>query len=191
MKKFDGTSWMFAAWAVASILVGGALTSFHQPFREPDASILSLGRQPVRPGWRALHLLSGSCGCSQRVMQHLLQRRLLDGVEEEIVVVDGDAPYLPGSSLLLAGLEGEGFTVSHIAAKDLPQETGLHGVPLLVFASPANKIAYVGGYGSTEDRDGEIFEQIRSGHAPKAFAVLGCAVGRGLRRNADPFHLKY
>ena len=182
---------MFAAWALAVVLVGGILTSFHQPFRAPDGSILSLGKQPPRPEWRALHILSGSCGCSQRVMQHLLRRRPFNGVAEEIVVVDGDAPYLSGSSELLAGLAGEGFSVSHVAAKDLPQETGLHGVPLLVFASPVNKIAYVGGYGSSEDRDGEILEQVRSGQTPTALAVLGCAIGKGLRRNADPFHLKY
>jgi len=191
MNKVQGTSWLFAIWALTVILIGSVLTSYHQPFQTPDDSILALVAKPLHPQWRALHVLSASCGCSQRVMQHLLQRRLFDGVAEEILIVDGDAPDLPGSSTLLASLERAGFSITHIAAKDLPQNTGLHGVPLLVFASPTNHIAYIGGYGSTQDRDAAILEQIRSGQTAKPLAVLGCAIGKGIRRQADPLHLKY
>jgi hypothetical protein len=191
MKKFTRTSWLLAVWAAAVILIGAALMSYHQPFRTPSNAVLALVKQPDGQRWRALHVLSGSCGCSQKVMLHLLQRGPIAGISEQILVVDGEEDYLPGSHMLLARLDHEGFAVTHVAAKDIPQTAGLYGVPLLVLASPGNKIAYMGGYGARGDQDGNILQQIRFGKTPEVLAVRGCAVGERLRRKADPFHLKY
>ena len=65
---------LLAVWAGSVVLVGGALTSFHQPFRTPGAGVLALAGDARGHDWRAIHFLSGSCQCSQRVMQHLLAR---------------------------------------------------------------------------------------------------------------------
>lgn len=191
MKKVTGASWLFIAWAAVVILIGSALISFHQPFQAPSGSILTLAKQPVGGQWQVLHVLSGSCGCSQKVMQHLLKRHPFYGMAEQVLIIDGDEPYLPESNALLAQLRQKGFPVTHIAAKNIPQSTGLYGVPLLVVALPDSKIAYMGGYGNRGDQDGEILQQIRSGQAPRPLAVRGCAIGARLRRTADPFHLKY
>lgn len=185
---------MFAAWMGVVILIGAVLTSYHQPFRTPDDTILALAPPPEHSGWQAIHILSGSCGCSQRVMSHLLERRPRSDIHDQIVVLDGEEPYLPGSRDLLAQLSSEGFPITHLAVASLPQNIGLRGVPLLVLASSTSgsrNLAYIGGYGSRGDQDGEIFEKIRSGQTPKPFTVVGCAIGKALRRKADPFHLKY
>jgi hypothetical protein len=182
---------MFAAWAVAVVFIGGVLTSYHQPFRTPDERILSLVKDPGRGRWRALHVLSGSCGCSQKVMAHLLKRHPFDGLVEQVLVIDGGEAYLPGSDVLLAKLAQQGFAVSHLAANDISQDVGLRGVPLLIFASPENKIFYMAGYGSFGDQDTKILQQIRAGQRPKGLPVVGCAVGRQVRSKADPFRLKY
>jgi hypothetical protein len=182
---------MLAIWAVAVVLLGGALTSYHQPFLTPGARILTLVRSAGSQKWRTVHIISGSCGCSQTVMQHLLKRHLFAGLDEQILVVDSGEAYLPGSVALLAKLSQQGFPVTHIAAKDIPEQVGLRGVPILVIASSENKISYMGGYGSRGDQDAEILQQVRSGQTPKVLPVLGCAVGERVRREADPFALKY
>ena len=120
---------LLAIWAIVVILVGGALMSYHQPFQLPSRTILSLARQTDTHQWEAVHILSGSCGCSQRVMRHLLARRPVDGVQEQILMVDGEEFDLPDTRALLASLQLEGFAITHIAAKSVPADVGLHGVP--------------------------------------------------------------
>jgi len=115
----------------------------------------------------------------------------MDGVVEEIVIVDGQEPYLPGSAELLTRLAKEGFAVNHIEAASLPPAAGLRGVPLLVLAGPEGSVRYSGGYGGNGDQDAVLLREIEAGHEIKPLAVVGCAVGSRLRRSADPFHLKY
>ena len=138
-----------------------------------------------------LHVLSGSCGCSQRVMAHLLRRGVSGGVFEQILVVDGNEPYLPESADLLGRLAATGFQVTHIRASNVPAAVGLHGLPLLMLATAEGRVRYKGGYGMNGDQDAAILRQVIVGRAPRALAVLGCAVGAELRRKADPFGLKY
>jgi hypothetical protein len=178
-------------WALAVTVVGGAMMSYHQPFQLPSSSILSLVEQPGDSRWEAIHVLSGSCGCSQRLMRRLLERHLVGGYEEQILMVDGEEPVLPETASLLGRLELVGFRVTHIAETSVPVAIGLHGLPLLVVASPQRKVAYLGGYGARGDQDARILQQARSGEAPKPFPVIGCVVGTALRRKADPLQLKY
>lgn len=180
-------------WAVLAVVAGSALMSYHAPFREPGTGILTLAdRTPAgHPQWRAIHFLSGSCGCSQRVMRHLLERQPFPQVREEVLLVDGPEPYLPGSDALARELGQHGFVVRHVPVASVPEDSGLRGVPLLVFTSPEDKVVYLGGYGSSGDQDGTILEQIRLHHVPKPLPILGCAIGQSLRSRIDPFHLKY
>jgi hypothetical protein len=182
---------MMAAWGSAVILIGGVLTSYHQPFQTPAEGILALAPHTNRHGWRAIHILSGSCACSQRVMRHILARSPFDEMEEEILMIDGQEYYRPESSGLLESLDRKGFPVTHVSAKDISPDIGLRGVPLLIFAAPNGKIVYMGGYGTAGDQDSAILRQVRSGRATRPLAVLGCAIGSRTRRDADPFRLKY
>lgn len=191
MRTNSPIRWLLAAWIFAVILLGAILTSYHQPIHTPGENILLLAGGPSPGQWRAIHLLSGSCGCSQRVMRHLLERPRLDHVDEQILVIDDDSPYLPESSGLLQRLRQQGFSVTHIAAKDIPGNVELRGVPLLLFVSPEGHLRYAGGYGSHYDQDLPILRQIRSGKSPRPLTLLGCAVGNRLKRKADPFRLKY
>ena len=186
-------SFFLGLWAVLAVLAGSVLMSYHAPFREPSAKILALagGTPAGKPQWRAIHILSGSCGCSQRVMRHLLERRPFPAIHEEVLLVDGPESYLPGSKTLAAKLGDDGFKVRRIPLANIPEESGLRGVPLLVFASPQDEVVYLGGYGSAGDKDGAILDQIRLHRVPKSLPILGCAIGSRLRRRADPFHWKY
>jgi hypothetical protein len=190
VNKF-GTHALLAVWTAAVMLAGTILMSFHQPMREPQAKILTLARGEARGQWRAVHFLSGSCGCSQRVMKHLLARGRFTGVAEEIVLVDGGEYYLDGSPELAGRLKQAGFVVTHVRTEAIPADTELHGVPVLVVARPDGHILYMGGYGSNGDQDGRILDDARSGRTVKRLAIVGCAVGERARAAADPFGMKY
>lgn len=190
-KRIRFARCLLAVWAASVVLIGGALMSFHQAFATPSAGVLALADDTGGHGWRAVHFLSGSCQCSQRVMRHLLARQELAGVSEQIVMIDGSLPYLEDSQALLARLTAAHFLVKHIAEQNVPLDSGLRGVPLLLVVSPQNQIAYMGGYGAAGDQDETIFHQLRAGLKPVALPMIGCAVGSRLQRRLDPLHLKY
>lgn len=192
MAKGSRLAWcLLLVWACAVIVVGGAFTSFHQSFRTPGAGVLALAGSSGGHDWRAIRFLSGSCQCSQRVMRHLLARQELAGVRKQVVMIDGSLPYLEDSPALLARLAAAHFLITHIAEQAVPLDSGLRGVPLLLFVSPQNQIAYLGGYGAAGDQDETIFRKLRTGLHPAALPMIGCAVGSRLQRRLDPLHLKY
>ena len=178
-------------WIAAVLCLGGALASYHQPFVSPSDDILSLSRLPQTGQMSALHIVSGGCRCSQAVMKHLLQRRPMAQVSEEVVIIDGDSPYLPETNALLAHLQNSGFLVTHLFSNAIPPALSLHGVPLLVVVSASRAIAYKGGYGPRGDQDEAIIRQSRAGISPTMIPVVGCAVGARVRRRLDPLHIKY
>ncbi len=182
---------MFGSWAMVTILAGSILMSFHQPFRAPTPAILQLAQPATNGQTRAIHLLLGSCGCSHRVMQHLLARKPQPGLAEQIVLLDGPAPDLPDTASLAAGLVRAGYAVRRINSAQIPPDVGLRGVPLLIVAAPNDDVLYMGGYGSAYDQDTEIFHQIELKQPVQPLAAIGCAVSGSVRRQADPFHLKY
>lgn len=181
---------LLALWVIAVLFAGAVLTSQHQPFRISDKVPTALFRPSATGKWRVVHVLSGSCGCSQRVMQHLAQRHQWHDFEEEVTVIDDGTPYLPESPQLLLAVQRDGFPVRHLRLEDLPRDARLYGVPMLVVASPSGQIAYAGGYGTPEN-DVNLLRSAHAGRRTAALPLLGCAVGRALQRKADPFQVKY
>ena len=183
--------WLFASWVMLTILGGSILTSLHQPFNVPTTAILKLAQPAANHQMRAVHILAGSCACSQRVMQHLIDRKPLTGVSEQVILLDGPAPDLPTTTNLVASLSAAGFTVSRVKADAVPADAALRGVPLLIFAAPNNTLLYMGGYGPSFDQDSAIFHQLQQKQRVTPLAATGCAVSQRMRRQADPFHIKY
>jgi hypothetical protein len=184
---------LLGVWAVSAILLGGVFMSFHQPFVAPKPKVVELGSHIDSSDWRAMHVLSASCGCSQRVMAQLLLRGPMSGVTEELLMVEDTAPDTDATEATLKALRTRGFQVFRASAKDLFQAYGLRGVPLLVIVAPHGKVMYMGGYGPGRDRpqDAEILRRVRMGENPESFPVVGCAVGSRLKHRMDPLGLKY
>jgi hypothetical protein len=113
------------------------------------------------------------------------------GSLEQIIVADGDEPYLPGTDLLLRKLKEAKFQITHRRSEDLVRDTGMRGVPLLVIVSPERTVAYLGGYGVNGDQASPIVARTIAGERGASLPIFGCAVGQRIRREADPFGLKY
>jgi hypothetical protein len=182
---------LFGVWAGGALLCGSVFTSFHQPFTTPQTGILALGRA-TKPGqWRALHFVSSSCGCSQKILQGLERRGKLSDIAEQILVIDSHESPLPGSQQRLSTLQADGFTVEHLDSSTIPSNVGLHGVPMLAIASPTGRLVYIGGYGPEGGSDPALIRKAQAGNAPSPKPILGCAVGARIRRKADPLRWKY
>jgi hypothetical protein len=173
----------FLIWTAAAILAGSVLASYHQPFGLPSGSIVPLATESQ--GWRALHLLTAGCGCSDSLAGYLAKRRPFPGLSEEVIFIGADDPF--GKR---AALESDGFRVSSHGSEYI-RAIGVTGVPLLVILSPSGKAVYMGGYGAGGYRDAELWTKIRSGLEPPALPVLGCAVSKDLRNRIDPLGWKY
>lgn len=182
---------LFCSWATLSILGGAILMSFHQSFLAPGPAILELALPASNNHLRALHLLSSGCGCSQRVMQHLVKRRPRASMTEQVIVFEAGGPALAGTTELVSALASEGFKVQRLPISAIPTKAELRGVPLLIVVSPDGSILYMGGYGAAYDQDQTILARVQNHQQALPFETVGCAIGRRVQHAADPFHLKY
>jgi len=108
--------------------------------------------------------------------------------EEEILIVDDGVGYLRDSEALLPTLK---LPIHHVTAEEMQTSTGLVGVPMLLITRADGTIAYAGGYGEGSHQDVRILKELQEGRGVSKKTVVGCAVGRRLKRRMDPFHLKY
>jgi hypothetical protein len=182
---------LYLAWTALVVAGGCILMSFHQPFRPPTDHILALAGPPDPGHWRAIHILSPGCACSQRVLAHLAARGPLRNVAEQVLVVTGPETELPEAAANLQRVAARGFPVRWIDASAIPPGVGLLGVPLLVAVSPEGQIVYRGGYGEHSDQDTVVLQEVRARLLPTPLPLLGCAIGQHLRDRLDPLHLKY
>lgn len=180
-------------WAIAATVVAGALTSFHQPFNLPSTNIIKLASHTDYSGWRAIHFLSPACGCSQKVIAHLLARGPFTGVREEVMLVDDMGSSAPENKSQFTKLQAAGFRPTLVETRNIPVTYGLRGVPLLLLIAPGGTMTYMGGYGPSKNQiqDEEIFRHVSTGDAQKSFPVIGCAISADLKRRLDPLRMKY
>jgi hypothetical protein len=174
---------ILTVWAAVAIVAGSVLTSFHQPFALPTRSLVSLAGNQHE--WRVLHLVAAGCGCSQKVSIYLAARAPLNNIIEEVLFIGAPDEFTDREALAAAG-----FRVRTIRAEEL-QALGVKGAPLLIFISPQGEVVYTGGYGAGSYQDASIWSRLQTGALVPPLPVLGCAVGRGLKRQLDPLSWKY
>ncbi len=192
MLKKGNPAWVYAllgVWALAAVVAGAVLCSYHLSFEAPDSGLAAVAPSASQHSWLLVHVLSEECGCSQRVMTHLLARGRIAGVSEEIVLVDG--PEATPEHRVSDKLEYAGFPLRHADADELLRRYHLVGVPVLIITNPAGRVVYRGGYGSAYDQDAVLLQAAQQGRTPPEYPVIGCAVGARIQRQVDPFRWKY
>jgi hypothetical protein len=109
-----------------------------------DAALERAVREARPAGARgvfALHVLYGSCRCSERILEHLRVRGPSTNAAELIALVGPRA----GQAALA---EARGFRVLTLTPRELVARFQLRAAPLLVVADGAHALRYVGGYTS-------------------------------------------
>lgn len=154
------------------------------PSRSAARAMATIEPRPDERGhWLALHVLSGSCGCSARVLDHLVSSGRAPDVVEKILWIGP-----PSTQLEVA--RSKGFRVSYVTAEQLATTYRIEAVPLLVVVDPAGVVRYAGGYTSRkqgpEIRDLEVLASARSAREVAALPLFGCAASRALKRTLDP-----
>lgn len=184
-------------WLAGMLALGAILTARHVvalPVTDVHDARLAGGvarlwAHPAAPGtWRAVHVLSQDCRCSQRTLAYLVAGPRPANLEERVLLIEGEnGPAPEMAELAAAGLPARMMTPAQLTA-----ELGLEAAPVLVLVSPAGEVAYVGGYtrrkqsGRYEDR--EILAALREapGQPAAGLPVFGCATSERLARMLDP-----
>ena len=193
---------ILAVWAVAVLVGGAALMAPHVialPVPAPSNQRLALAMRSLAgaaPGrLTALHVLYQGCGCSARVLDHLLRRHARADLNEEVVFVR-DAPRADADVEATAvRARAAGFQFDSVTAEELQQRYAIESVPLLVVADARGQVRYSGGYteksGAVEVEDDAIIDGVRGGRTIEPRPVFGCAVSSRMQEAIDPLRLKY
>ena len=195
------------AWAVGIVVIGAFLMAGHLvSLPTPSLANASTNRRleatlAARPAadqgrWSATHVLYQACGCSTRVLAHLVDRRARPDLIETVVYVHEGDPE--GASLLATDAEkirGAGFRFEPLTPVELEQRYEVEAAPMLVVADPQGHVRYAAGYtdrsGAKQIDDVTIVDHLRSGQAVRPLPVFGCAVSHRVQEAIDPLGLKY
>lgn len=183
-------AWGAVMVTVCAYMLGGHLVTLPSPTpTSPRLTAAVAERRPeaAAPGWTALHVLYGDCGCSRRVIRHLAERKPTALAHEHVVLVDpedGDVERL----------ERAGFPVEVMAVDALGPRLDVAAVPLYVLAEPTGELAYVGGYTDRKRgpdiEDLDILAELRAGQPVPSLPLFGCATNQALASQVDPLGLR-
>jgi hypothetical protein len=190
--------WAAGILAVGASLMAGHLVSLPVP-RATDSRLrasLAAGPGVAKGRWSAHHVLYQSCGCSQRVLAHLLERRARPDLVETVVYVrDPGAADATGLAALRAQVQRAGFGFEPSTPAELERRYAVESAPFLLVGGGAGEVLYAGGYtersGSQQIQDTEIIDRLEAGHPRGALPVFGCAVSSRVQQAIDPLGLKY
>ena len=174
---------LLGLWGVFTVVVAGALMATHDL---PLPLGVALQGTPTTQ-WKRAHILSGSCGCSRKVADALLERGPRSDVLEEVVLVEDQ-------KALGQRLRAAGFAVRDEAVENLVRDYGVQAAPLVVIYRPDGSVAYQGAYAARRSQppeDETFLARARAGQAVEPYPLFGCAVSKDLQERTDPLRLKY
>jgi hypothetical protein len=194
---------VLAAWGVGILVVGASLMAGHVvSLPAPKATDQRLraslaGAKGVDRGrWSAHHVLYQSCGCSERVLARLLERRARSELVETIVYVrDPGAPDPAELAQVGDRARLAGFGLEASTPAELERRYAVESAPFLVVGNSAGQVLYAGGYtersGSKQIKDVAIIDELEAGHQVATLPVFGCAVSGRVQEAIDPLGIKY
>lgn len=190
-----------AAWVLVCVVVGAYMLASHLlTLPTPAAADPALHRAIAaqrhadqRDRWLVLHIVFDDCGCSQRVLAHLLATRRPAGVAERVVYVT-EHPTEASTGAATGAITAHGFELDVVTPDQLAANYHIQAAPLLVIVDPHDTVRYAGGYTPRKQaddvRDLAVIAAVVRGDAPEPLPAFGCAVGRSLRSTLDPLGIR-
>lgn len=185
---------LLAVWLVgmsgvtATFMMGHWVTMPRPTTGDPGlASAVGALRSPGDQ-WLAVHVMYADCGCSRRVLDHILSSARPPGVADKVVMVGHVAEFERRA-------REQGIGVDVIDAGELASKYHLDAAPILVVVDPEGAIRYLGGY--TERKQGleiedvEIIGALMDGRREAERPLFGCAASERLQGILDPLGIKY
>jgi len=176
--------WAISISLLSAFLMARHLVALPRPTEETTASAFAKRSTPGEQArWRAVHVLSASCGCSMRVLAHLSTSARPAGVAERIL-------WVGPPSAETAAAERRGFIVTPVTSAELGSVYHIEAVPLLLVLDESGRVRYSGGYSNRKQgrdlEDLQIIGELQAGRATASLPVFGCAVSRDLQRALNP-----
>jgi len=179
-------TWAFLVlWGAGSTLAIGSLMVNHTvALPEPtDAELLiASARRAVGPTGR-LHIVPGNCSCTDRLVEHLLERRAYD---TEVVAMVGPSPGR------LEQLRGAGYEVVSVAPDQVREQLGVVAAPIWVDLH-LEEVRYAGGYfarpAAAHPLLIDYLRRLDRGDRVPPLPIYGCAVDATLAQQLDPLGL--
>ena len=195
---------LFWAWSGLAILPGGYLMASHLiQLPAPIGGVTNTAlqsqiarlRTPADKGqFFAVHIVLGTCGCSGRVLDHLVERGPREGTAERVMLIDDADMGMPVDAGLRERVLARGIPVETLSPQELERRFSIVSAPMLVVMSPSNQLSYVGGYTDRKQspniQDAEILDRLALGQTVEPLPLFGCAVSSRLKETLDPLGLK-
>jgi hypothetical protein len=176
--------WAIVLLVAVSTLMGAHWITLPRPGEDAAAS---LGTLRARPGLLAVHVLYSECDCSNRVLDHLLERGPLAGVDEVIL-------FVGPSGRMAERARARGWRVERVSRRELEARFHIVSAPLLAVLDANGRARHFGGYThrkrGPEIRDVAILTALSAGDRPDELPLYGCATGAELARQLDPMGLR-
>jgi hypothetical protein len=188
-----------SVWAAACVVAGTYLLAAHLltlPAPAPTDPVLHRGIAAHRGAhqldrWLVLHVVFDECGCSLRVLDHLLADSRPPGVAERIVLV---TEHRAARAAWIAAIPAHGFDLDVVTPEQLVAEYHIEASPLLVIVDPHDTVRYVGGYTprkqASDVRDVAVIAAVQRGEIVEPLPTFGCAISRALNSRLDPLGIR-
>lgn len=185
-----------AGWAGLMVVIIGTLMVGHwvvlptpSGAERPEVASALQGLARGHDGdWLVVHVMYAECRCSQRIVDHLIDRGRPAGVTEHVLLVGEDQE-------LSAPLSDRGYTVTQLTAEQLSSRFHVQAAPLLLVAAPDGELRYAGGYTERKQgyriRDVDILDTVMAKGWAAELPAFGCAVAEALQNLLDPLGVKY
>lgn len=184
---------LIGGWLALSLLGIASLGVSHTaPMPQPTPeerlthALLEMRARPAQPF--LVHVIYAHCSCTERLFKHLMERRALAGLDEEILFVGEDAAKK-------ARARSAGFRFATVTPDELDKRFGLQAAPVLFAFTRDGKLAYAGGYFDKPSAvwalDERIISEVERGEAAEPLPVYGCAVSPELQKSVDPLGIVY
>jgi hypothetical protein len=184
------TWWAGTLLFVGAVLLGRHVVALPKPARNAQvARAFAELRQPADQGrWLAVHVLYAGCGCSARVVDHLIGSPPAPSATlRELVLWVGHDPQVEGR------LSGAGFRLLTLEPEALRDRFQVDAAPVMIVLDEHDRIRHVGGYTARKQgpdiQDRKILAALLRGESPDENPVLGCAVSGPLKAALDPLGL--
>ncbi len=185
LKKLRKGIIPLALWVGGSSVLFGAILGQHMvPFQvNAEQAPENLGKE-----FTVSHFLNPDCGCSSKVMEHLIERGSIQDLEETI--------YFIGREDQTADrLRARGFKILVVPEDLALADFQVEAVPLLRIAS-RDRVIYAGAYGKDQKHsrkydDLAIIEAARHGEGREGLPMFGCINGKVRKSKIDFLGLKY